>query len=127
MRGLRGRRKAPKEKVRYGEKGVKGIRYSGEMPCDVRGSYTGVLYAFNERRPLLGVDVRDLPGMAEVAGAENLEVRQDDGKFKPVAEILQVDAPVKAKPKRKPKPAPEPAPEEQEEEPQEQEEKAGGD
>jgi len=92
------------------------------MPCDVRGSYTGLLYAFNEHRPLLGIDVRDLPGMAEVAGVENLEVHQPDGSFKPLAEIMQVDAPVKA---RKAKSAPEP--EEQEEEPQEQEEQAGGD
>jgi hypothetical protein len=121
-RGLQGRRRSPKELIRYGEKGVKGIRYTGEMPCDLRGSYTGMLYAFNERRPLLGIDVRDLPGMVEAVGAECLEVHQPDGSFKPVAEIRQADSPVKA---RRIKPAPEPEPEEQEEEPQEN--KAGGD
>lgn len=99
-------------KINWGEKGVKGIRYIGEMPRDFRGCYTGMLYAFNERRPLLGIDVRDLPGLAdkEYGGGdiENFEARQDDGSFKSLAEIRQAEAPVKATPasKRKSKPGP---------------------
>ncbi|NIQ91284.1 MAG: hypothetical protein GWN93_20665 [Deltaproteobacteria bacterium] len=119
-RGLIGRRKAPKEKIIYGEKGVKGIRYSGEMPRDYRGTCTGLLYAFNERRPLLGIDARDVPGLVKEFGVDNLEERQPDGSFVSVATK-------RSKRKARAKKA-EPEPEEQEgEKPQQEEDNAGGD
>ena len=112
-RGLQGRRRSPKEKMIFGEQGVKGIRYSGEMPRDYRGKCTGMLYAFNERRPLLGIDARDVPGLVKELGSENLEERQPDGTLVPVA----------MKQKRKGKAAEAPAPEpEKREEPQEEDE-----
>lgn len=93
MRGLQGRRRVPAAIIRWGEKGVKSIKYVGPMPCDLRGSYTGHLYVYNARRPILGVDVRDLPGLVKDAGKENLQVRQDDGTYEPMK------APKAAKPK----------------------------
>ena len=99
MRGLRGRRKAPAEIIRWGAKGVKGIKYIGEMPLDYRGCYTNSFYVYNERRQMLGIDVRDLPGLVEAVGKENLEVLQDDGTTLPLE-----PEPVPA-PKPKPKPA----------------------
>ena len=100
-RGLQGRRKARTEIIRWGEKGVKGIKYTGKMPRDFRGCYTKKFYVYNERRPLLGVDVRDLPDLAKAAGKENLQVRQNDGTYKPLEEPKE-PAPA---PKSKPKPA----------------------
>jgi hypothetical protein len=116
-------------KITWGEKGVKGIKYLGEMPRDFRGCYTGMLYAYNERRPLLGVDVRDLPGLVDEEHGgdvkENFEMRRPDGTFVAIDGVTETAPPVKAKvakPRAKPKPKPKPAPEPEEEaeEPQEE-------
>jgi len=77
------------------------------MPYDHRGCYTGKFYVYNDRRPLLGVDVRDLPGLVDDAGAENLEERQGDGTYVSVADILAKAAP-KAKYPDPPRPKPKP-------------------
>lgn len=83
-RGLRGRRRAPTEIIRWGERGIKDIIYTGELPQDFRGRYTSMLYAYNERRKTLGIDARDVPGLIEDAGRDNLLVLQDDGTFAPI-------------------------------------------
>ena len=96
MRGRRGKRIAPERIIRWGAKGVKGVKYTGPMPRDFRGCYTKKFYVYNERRLMLGVDVRDLPGLAKDAGKENLQMLQDDGSYAPVEAT---------KPKSKPRPA----------------------
>jgi hypothetical protein len=71
------------------------------MPLDYQGCYTHSFYVYNERRPMLGIDVRDLPGLVEIVGRENLEVLQDDGTMLPLAESKPAPAPA-PKPKAKP-------------------------
>ena len=74
MRGpFKRKRRAPKELIVWGECGVRHVAYKGEMPQDFVGHFTQARYAFNERRPALGVDVRDLPGLAQDGGRENFE------------------------------------------------------
>jgi len=94
------------------------------MPRDFRGCYTGMLYAYNERRPLLGVDVRDLPGLVDEEHGgdvkENFEVRQPDGTFVAIDGMTETEPPVKAKAVKAKEPKPAPEPEEEAAEPREE-------
>ena len=86
---------APAQKIIYGEKGLKWVKWLGE-PRDFRGCVTGLLYAFPEQHRAKGVDLRDLPEMVKDGGRENWEDIQ--GK--------KLDEPEPEKPSEKPAPKP---------------------
>ena len=83
-----------KKKVRFGEKGRAGVEYVGDLPYEHRGECTGVNYVWNDRRPSVWVDKRDLPALVKAAGRENLS--SDDIEAKKKAPV-QKKAAVKSK------------------------------
>lgn len=62
----------PQNRVVFGEKGLKWVKWLGEVR-DFRGAVTGCLYAFPEQHRTKGVDLRDLPEMVKDGGRENWE------------------------------------------------------
>ena len=92
-RGLRGRRRAATEAIRFGAQGVKNVIYEGELPKDFRGHFTQMLYAYNERRKTLVIDARDVPGLVEDAGRDSLLVLQADGTYAPIPKPKPVEKP----------------------------------
>lgn len=62
----------PANRVTFGEKGLKWVKWLGEIR-DFRGAVTGCLYAFPEHHRTKGVDLRDLPGLVKDGGRENWE------------------------------------------------------
>jgi len=88
------------QRVNFGEKGIKWVKWLGE-PRDFRGCVTGILYAFPPQYRTRGVDLRDLPRMVKDGGRENWE--DIEGK------TLEPEPEPKPKVTRQPvEPAPEP-------------------
>ena len=85
----------PPNRVRFGEKGIKWVKWLGEVR-DFRGTVTGCLYAFPEQHRSKGVDLRDLPAMVKEGGRENWE--DIEGKM--------LDEPEPEEPPEKPAPQP---------------------
>lgn len=73
-----------KSRVRFGEKGRAGVEYVGDLPYEHRGECTGVNYVWNDRRPSVWVDKRDLPALVKAAGRENLSSDDIEAKRAPV-------------------------------------------
>lgn len=62
------KRRAP---PRFGEAGMVSLRYLGQLPQNFRGKVSRKLYVFTIEKPVIGeVDVRDLAGLAAVAGGK---------------------------------------------------------
>ena len=87
-----------KKKVRFGEKGRVGVEYVGDLPYEHRGGCTGVNYVWNERRPSVWVDKRDLPALVKAAGRENLSSDDIEAKKKtPVKKTVKKSKPEEVK------------------------------
>jgi len=58
---------------KFGEAGIVSLKYLGEMPQNFRGKVSRKLYVFTEGKPVVEeVDVRDLGGLAAVAGGKEM-------------------------------------------------------
>ena len=55
---------------RFGEAGIVSLKYLGKLPQNFRGKVSRKLYPFTESVQVLEVDVRDLGGLAAVAGGK---------------------------------------------------------
>ena len=91
---------APARRIVYGEKGLKWVKWLGEVR-DFRGEVTGLLYAFPEQHRTKGVDLRDLPEMVKDGGRENWE--DIEGKILDEPEPEKPPEKPAAKPPEKPK------------------------
>jgi len=59
--------------VRFGEFGLRFVRWLCDEGRDFRGAVTGELYAFSPNHPVKPVDKRDLPELVKEGGRENFE------------------------------------------------------
>lgn len=102
----------------FGEKGKTGILIDPSLwPLEHRGVITDTNYVWNQRRPSVWVDKRDLPKLIQVVGIENL---RGDGEFE------KMKAKSKAAKQKKRKTPPRPQPAEAISEPAKASEKDGG-
>ena len=63
------KRRAP---PKFGEAGTVSLKYLGKLPQNFRGKVSRRLYSFTDAVQVLEVDVRDLGGLAAVAGGKEM-------------------------------------------------------
>lgn len=72
MRSVGSRTFRPRSKrVIFGEAGRVDITYTGDLPFEHRGAFTGRLYVWRRARPKW-VDKRDLPKLIKLVGLDDL-------------------------------------------------------
>jgi len=106
---VRSRTFTPKKPPRFNQKDTESVTFCGELPFQYRGKVTPTLYVWTDRRKTRPVDRRDLPGLIDDAGIDNL----DSGRIRERKEQLKQREVQRAQ-KRKERQAPEPAQIEQE-------------
>lgn len=90
------RKKAARQKIKFGEKGLRQVEYLGDLPVATGPYITHKTYRFSAVRLVKKVDVRDLPGLARDLGRENLRAIDDEALFEepePEIEPEEVEEP----------------------------------